>query len=133
MKSARLFIRESVHRRDGRVNSTPPFDARFMRTSPSPYNSRFQLPAYLPPSPEQAVSKGAVSKVTIAQRPMNPVASSLIMLVLPSNGPANHHGCSTCAEPWRSDVSRGCMPIVPTVHRVPAWRKEQLDRTRASE
>src|SRR3954466_6698540 len=44
---------ESGQRGDGNISSTPPFDASFMWTSPSPYRSRFQVPAYFPASPPQ--------------------------------------------------------------------------------
>src|SRR3954466_2266239 len=50
---------ESGQRGDGSISSTPPFEANFMWTSPSPYRSRFQVPAYLPASPPQAEKTGS--------------------------------------------------------------------------
>ena len=44
----------SGQRGEGSISSSPPFDARFIFTSPSPYRSRFQVPEYLDASPPQA-------------------------------------------------------------------------------
>src|SRR3954471_2044577 len=50
---------ESGQRGDGSISSTPPLEASFMWTSPSPYRSRFQVPAYFPASPPQAETTGS--------------------------------------------------------------------------
>src|SRR4051812_16006105 len=74
---------ESGQRGDGSISSTPPFEASFMWTSPSPYRSRFHVPAYLAASPPHADRSGSSTVRIPTPRSIDVLPDNRVSLTLP--------------------------------------------------